>query len=344
MKRAELQALQLIWEAFAATGRWPTFGTIDRAIYQATDESMPTLLEAQRPQLAVYDPYGSKDSTVALTIRGIMCCENTQDDLRAVLNAVRWCVTAERDATSDVLQVTPQRLAEGIRSVDPTQQISAEALDRAFGILVNEGIPSTSLHPLTPTTPRWTFDIDSRVRRFRRVQTVADLAEATARPAGPSLFLGDAPIVGRVAPGPAVTGSDPVPETRVFVLMPFRPDWSATVYAAIKEGCIDAVGAALIIERADEITETGSITQQIQERIRQADVLVADLTDTNGNVMYELGYADALGKTVIPINQNVSASPFDVSVHRQIPYVLFGLSELSQDIRKFVATALAARA
>ena len=37
--------------------------------------------------------------------------------------------------------------------------------------------------------------------------------------------------------------------------------------------------------------------------IASADVLLADVTGTNGDVVYELGYADALGKPVVLLNQ-----------------------------------------
>ncbi|WP_445152627.1 nucleoside 2-deoxyribosyltransferase [Baekduia sp. Peel2402] len=257
-----------------------------------------------------------------------------------MLNAVRWCVSAERDATTDELHVTPQVLAQGLREIDPQQSLNTAALDRVFSILVSEGVTSSSSRPSTASSPRWTFNVDSQVRRFRQVRTVDELARATARPAAPNLFLGVPPTQLRI--GSAISGS--LSKTRVFVLMPFGPAWSGKVYEAITQGCFEAAGSAAVVERADEITETGSITQQIQDRIRQADILIADLTATNGNVMYELGYADALGKTVIPVNQDVAASPFDVSVHRQIPYVLHDLPALSQDVKAFVATALERRA
>ena len=40
--------------------------------------------------------------------------------------------------------------------------------------------------------------------------------------------------------------------------------------------------------RADEIAEPGSITSQIMQRIFDDDLVVADLTDHNPNVFYEL--------------------------------------------------------
>lgn len=44
------------------------------------------------------------------------------------------------------------------------------------------------------------------------------------------------------------------------------------------------------------------------EEIQAADVIVADITGLNGNVMWELGYAHAYGKPAIILNQDVAAT------------------------------------
>lgn len=335
----ELYALQLIWDRFAEQATWPRFQDIDRTVYRATNESLQALLEGQRPQRVIFDPYGQKDTKVALTPLGIQSCQNTENDLRSVLNAVRWCVTLERDTDDEtsLSGITPQRLAKGLREQDPAQRLDNDRLDRTFGILVSEGIVGMHARP-TSSSPRWTFGIDDRVRRFKDVKTVDDLIAVTARPSSPRILTGTLADPTRGAQ--ASTGSTGV---GVFVLMPFGPKWSARVYESICDGCAAGTGGTAIVERADEITEAGSITQQIQQRIRQADIVIADLTGTNGNVMYELGYADALRKYVIPLNQDVESTPFDVSVHRQIAYELHELPALSERVRAFVETALAAR-
>lgn len=125
----------------------------------------------------------------------------------------------------------------------------------------------------------------------------------------------------------------------VFVLMPFREDFD-DVYLVIK----DAVRAAeerlavkLSCRRADEISKPGRITEQIITAINECDVLIADLTDSNPNVMYELGYGHALGKTTIIINQEVHETPFDVKDFRQI---LYDRKRLVKDCRPSLIAAL----
>jgi len=40
----------------------------------------------------------------------------------------------------------------------------------------------------------------------------------------------------------------------------------------------------------------------------------------NAKVMWELGYADGLGKTIVILNQDTQFSPFDMVDRRQVAY------------------------
>jgi nucleoside 2-deoxyribosyltransferase len=103
--------------------------------------------------------------------------------------------------------------------------------------------------------------------------------------------------------------------------MPFGPAWSGTVYAMIRRA---AGGVGLspepLVHRADEINRPGRITDQIVQAINEAEVIVADISGLNPNVMWELGYAHAMGKPVVLMNQDVHASPFDIRDYRQVIY------------------------
>ena len=109
---------------------------------------------------------------------------------------------------------------------------------------------------------------------------------------------------------------------RVFVLMPFLDEFD-DVYLVMKDAireASDKLGIEIACHRADDISEPGRITEQIIEEITNADVLIADLSGNNANVMYELGYGHALGKIAIIVNQDIHTAPFDVKDFRQIPY------------------------
>jgi nucleoside 2-deoxyribosyltransferase len=94
----------------------------------------------------------------------------------------------------------------------------------------------------------------------------------------------------------AVEIIDTAPKAFVFVLMPFDQDFGDIYELGIKTACKEA-GA--YCERVDEQIFTDSILQRVYNQIAKADIVIADMTGKNPNVFYEVGYAHALGKTVI---------------------------------------------
>lgn len=116
-----------------------------------------------------------------------------------------------------------------------------------------------------------------------------------------------------------------------FVLMPFA-DQFQPLYDDHIRPTIEKAG--LRCERADEIRGTSAITWDIWERVNRARFLVADLTNQNPNVFYELGLAHALGKDVILLTQSMEFVPFDLKTIRCIPYKYTprGSQKLQQDL------------
>lgn len=72
--------------------------------------------------------------------------------------------------------------------------------------------------------------------------------------------------------------------------------------------------------RADFVTKTGSITRDLLGRLYRSDAVIADLTDLNPNVFYELGVRHALRSGTILIALKGTRPPFDVGDLRVIPY------------------------
>jgi nucleoside 2-deoxyribosyltransferase len=103
------------------------------------------------------------------------------------------------------------------------------------------------------------------------------------------------------------------------------------------KGCCSR--ASLDCSRADEITQTGRITEQIVRAISNADIVIADITRANPNVLWELGFADGLGRTVIVLNQGAS-SPFDLHDLRQIRYKSASLNPASRQLSQFLRSAI----
>jgi hypothetical protein len=77
------------------------------------------------------------------------------------------------------------------------------------------------------------------------------------------------------------------------------------------------VGLDIEAYRADHISRTGEINEQIFRNLRDEHIVIADLTDANPNVMYELGLRHTTGKLTIQIGEK-GRLPFDISTIRTI--------------------------
>lgn len=71
--------------------------------------------------------------------------------------------------------------------------------------------------------------------------------------------------------------------------------------------------------RADEISEPGIITSQVIQLVVDAPLVIADLTEHNPNVFYELALRHALRKPLVQIIAKGENIPFDVAGMRTIP-------------------------
>lgn len=112
-----------------------------------------------------------------------------------------------------------------------------------------------------------------------------------------------------------------------FLIMPFGKEFES-VYTKILRPPLEASG--YIIERADSLKDRSNILKKIMVGMRKADVVIADLTDNNANVFYELGICHAKLKNVIMITQNIEGVPFDLK-----QYVLESYSKDIDDVEKF---------
>lgn len=122
-----------------------------------------------------------------------------------------------------------------------------------------------------------------------------------------------------------------------FVLMPFRPKLNE-IYQRVIKPTIESLDERFSCVRADEIYSTKPIVGDIWEYIQKAEVIVADLTGRNPNVLYELGLCHALWKKVILLAQRLDDIPFDLKHFRVIIYehTLEGADILSKELRQAI--------
>jgi len=102
-----------------------------------------------------------------------------------------------------------------------------------------------------------------------------------------------------------------------FVLMPFKPDFNR-IYEHILQPAIKEAGLNPL--RADEIFSPTPIVEDVWTHIARSRLIIADVTDKNPNVFYELGLSHAIGIPVIIITQNKEDVPFDVAYIRYLIY------------------------
>ncbi len=75
-----------------------------------------------------------------------------------------------------------------------------------------------------------------------------------------------------------------------------------------------------IVRRGDGLLEPGLIDAQVIDHLIKSDVVVADLTNLNPNVFYEIGLRHMTQKPIIHMHEAGQKIPFDVSLYRSIKY------------------------
>jgi hypothetical protein len=102
-----------------------------------------------------------------------------------------------------------------------------------------------------------------------------------------------------------------------FVAMQFGEPYD-TIYRTVIRPKAQALGFE--VSRIDEVSKPGIIFQDIQRKIEDAKVVIAEITAPNQNVYYEVGYAHALNKPTILLAQRGRELPFDIRSYRVIFY------------------------
>lgn len=110
-----------------------------------------------------------------------------------------------------------------------------------------------------------------------------------------------------------------------FVIMPYggNDEEKRRHFAGVYEGIIvpAAAGAGYTVKRSDIAGEPGNITHDIIRDLAEADVVIADLTNGNANVFFELGIRHAFRKSgTVHIIDSTNDIPFDVRQYRAIEY------------------------
>jgi hypothetical protein len=127
----------------------------------------------------------------------------------------------------------------------------------------------------------------------------------------------------------------------IFAAMPFAQEYDDAFLVAIKGAAKAAGGAAKRVDKDDYV---GDIVGRIKERIRQARALVVDLSESRPNVLYEMGFAQASGRPVVPIcSTPLDQLPFDVRNLNVLVYQRGQTAALKPKLTKRLKAAIAGK-
>jgi len=129
-----------------------------------------------------------------------------------------------------------------------------------------------------------------------------------------------------------------------FVIMPFSRSKSHTEekWTEIFDDFFKSAWNEFNIDCYRTNVPRGSITKDIIEKLYSASIVFADLTDSNPNVMYELGLRHTFKKPSVMVKAKRSKIPFDVNDYTvfEYEYTPKGLKKLKEHIMCILIRAI----
>lgn len=136
------------------------------------------------------------------------------------------------------------------------------------------------------------------------------------------MSLAEVALVSRHSKGMAVAPMfgrprEPEKPIDIFVLMPFKAKMEG-VYKHHLKKLGEELG--LHVTRADETLSARPFMEKVWDGICAARLVLADCTEKNPNVFYEIGIAHAVGKKVLLITRSAKDVPSDIEHFDYVPY------------------------
>lgn len=129
---------------------------------------------------------------------------------------------------------------------------------------------------------------------------------------------------------------------KCFVVSPIGEEGSVTRINAdklfkyiIKPVCADCDFEAI---RVDKLNDANSITQTIIDYLDKSELVIADITEHNPNVFYEMGYRARTKKPIIHLKSKGENLPFDINTIRALEYDLTDLDSVEEIKKRLTKT------
>lgn len=202
----------------------------------------------------------------------------------------------------------PSRFLSSLTWIDFTEDYEAALPRLIWGITGERPKAAKGEEPGTPTEPISQQDLDAL---RNEVQEAVRLFKSR---------IGDS----NQPPSSDSTGDDGVKKNRdnkfkCFIVMPFGDTDLQVVYEDFVRPTIENE-CELVCERGDDVFGSNVIMDDIVHSIESADIVVADLTEKNANVFYEVGICHTLKKPVLLLAQSIDDVPFDLRHRRVLLY------------------------
>ena len=136
-------------------------------------------------------------------------------------------------------------------------------------------------------------------------------------------------------------GGEPILKT-CFVISPIGDEGSETrinadkLFKYIISPVCESSGFEAI--RVDQINDSNSITQTIIDKLLSSELVIADISEHNPNVFYEMGYRKCTDKPIIHLKKKGESIPFDVNTVRTFEYDLTDLDNVEETKKRLIQT------
>jgi len=132
------------------------------------------------------------------------------------------------------------------------------------------------------------------------------------------------------------TGKDHA-RKKAFVIMPFTKKYFSLYESAVQPALMEC---GYTTQRADSVPTSQDLIHAIVRGIVEADLVLADVSEPNANVYYELGISHSLTKATILICQEPVGLPFNISPQHVLTYPVgkYGPEVLKHKLKHWVTS------